>query len=127
MESLFTPSHVPILKTSRVIIKKFPQKQYKHKLQLKPFTCTAKLTNPVVEIFHNQNNSTPPSTNSFPSPLMDVSAESLSYKSGYLGTVPEKVAADVGGDGIHNAMNYLTKILTAKVYYVTIRLCSQAL
>ncbi|KAJ0020273.1 hypothetical protein Pint_32006 [Pistacia integerrima] len=120
MESLFTPSHVPILKTSRVIIKTFPQKQYKRQLKLKPFTFTAKLTNPAVEIFHNQNNSTPPSTNSFPSPLMDVSAESLSYKSGYLGAVPEKEAADVGGDGIHNAMNYLTKILTAKVYDVAI-------
>lgn len=118
MEPLLTPSYVPMLKTSHVIIKTFPQKQYKRKLMLIPFSFTAKLTKPAVEIFHN---STPPSTNGISSSLMEVSAEFLSYECGYLGAVPEKLAAEVGTeDGIDNAMNYLTKILTAKVYDVTI-------
>ncbi|CAN1832757.1 Threonine dehydratase 1 biosynthetic, chloroplastic [Linum perenne] len=54
----------------------------------------------------------------FPPPLMKVAAESLQYESGLLGAVP---AVTVAGDGgVHNAMSYLTRILSSKVYDVAI-------
>ncbi|GAV76823.1 PALP domain-containing protein/Thr_dehydrat_C domain-containing protein [Cephalotus follicularis] len=46
-----------------------------------------------------------------------VSSNSLQYPSGQVGAVPDRTS---GGDSIVNAMDYLTKILTAKVYDVAI-------
>jgi len=48
----------------------------------------------------------------------NMNTESLSYPSGHLGAVPQEKAS--GADGVHNAMNYLTKILSAKVYDVAV-------
>ncbi|CAL1404097.1 unnamed protein product [Linum trigynum] len=57
----------------------------------------------------------------FPPPLMRVAAESLQYESGLLGAVPKQKAAGAAGDGgVHNAMSYLTRILSSKVYDVAI-------
>ncbi|CAB4282900.1 unnamed protein product [Prunus armeniaca] len=56
-------------------------------------------------------------------PLKKVSAESLKYESGFLGAVPDKSGGDNGREGnnnIHDAMRYLTKILTSNVYDVSI-------
>ncbi|KAL5763880.1 hypothetical protein ACOSP7_016242 [Xanthoceras sorbifolium] len=84
---------------------------------------TATLINPTVQIFHKTSTSPPilpPNKTTLPPPpLTEVSAESLSYESGHLGAVPEKQATGVG-DGVHNAMSYLTKILSAKVYDVAV-------
>lgn len=52
--------------------------------------------------------------------------ESLQYESGYLGGISEKtypssaLAADVGQNGALNPMEYLTSILTSRVYDVAI-------
>lgn len=49
-------------------------------------------------------------------PLKRVSSKSLQYESGYLGGRPDRTAAD----GVLNAMDYLTNILSSKVYDVAI-------
>ncbi|XP_047332193.1 threonine dehydratase 1 biosynthetic, chloroplastic-like [Impatiens glandulifera] len=51
--------------------------------------------------------------------LLKVSPDSLQYPAGYLGAVPDGVASS-GGDGIPNAMDYLTNVLTSKVYDVAV-------
>ncbi|XVF55605.1 hypothetical protein PTKIN_Ptkin06aG0049500 [Pterospermum kingtungense] len=48
-----------------------------------------------------------------------VSANSLQYPSGYLGATPER-SMNKGNDDVINAMEYLTNILSSKVYDVAI-------
>ncbi|KAK2643512.1 hypothetical protein Ddye_025275 [Dipteronia dyeriana] len=81
---------------------------------------TATLTNPTVQIFHKSTSTTLLSPPPPPPPLTEVTADSLSYASGHLGAVPRKQVPGGAGDGIHNAMSYLTKILSAKVYDVAV-------
>ncbi|KAJ7981096.1 Threonine dehydratase [Quillaja saponaria] len=66
--------------------------------------------------------SDPTSSNDVPfNQLMIVSADSLQYESGFLGAVPaDNNSVPTAGDGIHNAMSYLTGILSSKVYDVAI-------
>ncbi|KAJ6746769.1 THREONINE DEHYDRATASE, partial [Salix koriyanagi] len=49
-----------------------------------------------------------------------VSSNSLQYPSGYLGAVPERTVKDGDNESIVNAMEYLTNILSSKVYDVAI-------
>ncbi|GFZ02454.1 L-O-methylthreonine resistant 1 [Actinidia rufa] len=51
-------------------------------------------------------------------PLYRVSPDSLLYPAGFLGAVPEPPLAD--GDGIIDAMEYLTNILSSRVYDVAV-------
>lgn len=55
---------------------------------------------------------------------MIVSPDSLKYESGFLGAVPRNMVAGMGGGGetrgVHNAMSYLTRILSSKVYDVAV-------
>lgn len=53
-------------------------------------------------------------------PRPRVSPDALQYPPGYVGAVPARSRADGGGDGMMIAMNYLTNILTSKVYDVAI-------
>ncbi|KAG6511116.1 threonine dehydratase 1 biosynthetic, chloroplastic-like [Zingiber officinale] len=70
--------------------------------------------------------STQPDATSVSPPLKRVPVDSLQYESGYLGGISEKtypsseLAADVGQNGALNPMEYLTSILTSKVYDVAI-------
>ncbi|XP_074569047.1 threonine dehydratase 1 biosynthetic, chloroplastic-like [Curcuma longa] len=70
--------------------------------------------------------STQPEAISLSPPLKRVPVESLQYESGYLGGISEKtyppsaLAADVGQNGALNPMEYLTSILTSRVYDVAI-------
>ncbi|KAK7392529.1 hypothetical protein VNO78_20972 [Psophocarpus tetragonolobus] len=59
-----------------------------------------------------------PMTDAPPRPRL--SPESLQYPPGYVGAVPERSRSDGGGDGVMNAMSYLTNILSSKVYEVAI-------
>ncbi|PSR98480.1 Threonine dehydratase [Actinidia chinensis var. chinensis] len=51
-------------------------------------------------------------------PLYRVSPDSLLYPAGFLGAVPEPPLAD--GDGVIDAMEYLTNILSSRVYDVAV-------
>ena len=51
---------------------------------------------------------------------MKVSPESLQYRPGFLGAVPERTVTDGGGEDILEAMAYLTNILSSTVYDVAI-------
>ncbi|KAI4334298.1 hypothetical protein L6164_019008 [Bauhinia variegata] len=51
--------------------------------------------------------------------LIKVSADSLQYESGFLGAVPDNLNEDCG-ESVHNAMSYLTRILSSKVYDVAV-------
>ncbi|KAE8037520.1 hypothetical protein FH972_010105 [Carpinus fangiana] len=101
-------------------------KKYSNKSQ--PSIITATLTNPKEQIFQKLSgldslNTTPPESSSHIPQLMKVSSESLVYESGFLGVVPEKMAqppSGMGGDGVHIATSYLTKILSSKVYDVAV-------
>ncbi|KAG1347505.1 hypothetical protein COCNU_06G013340 [Cocos nucifera] len=56
-------------------------------------------------------------------PLKRVTADSLQYESGYLGGISERTAAPAvegGRDGVLNPMEYLTNILSSRVYDVAI-------
>ncbi|XP_010933388.1 threonine dehydratase biosynthetic, chloroplastic [Elaeis guineensis] len=56
-------------------------------------------------------------------PLQKVTADSLQYESGYLGGISERTAAaavEGGRDGVLNPMEYLTNILSSRVYDVAI-------
>lgn len=55
-----------------------------------------------------------------PQPLKRVSPDSLQYPSGYLGAVPDRTGSDGDGGGIISAMEYLTNILSSKVYDVAL-------
>ncbi|KFK38388.1 hypothetical protein AALP_AA3G107000 [Arabis alpina] len=52
-------------------------------------------------------------------PRLKVSSNSLQYPAGYLGAVPERTS-DPGDGSIVEAMDYLTNILSTKVYDVVI-------
>ncbi|XP_004496176.1 threonine dehydratase biosynthetic, chloroplastic-like [Cicer arietinum] len=59
----------------------------------------------------------PTSVVSPPHPLIKVSPDSLQYPPGYVGAVPDRShSGDV--EDIHGAMDYLTKILSSRVYDV---------
>ncbi|BAT96019.1 hypothetical protein LR48_Vigan02g075900 [Vigna angularis] len=53
-------------------------------------------------------------------PRPRVSPDSLQYPPGYVGAVPHRSRSDSGGDGVMNALSYLTNIITSKVYDVAI-------
>lgn len=60
-------------------------------------------------------------TTSPPPPLDRVSANSLQYPPGFLGAVPDRPVTDENDNGnIVDAMEYLTNILSSKVYDVAI-------
>ena len=52
-------------------------------------------------------------------PLRKVSSDSLQYQPGYVGAVPDRTIHD-DGNGVVGAMEYLTNILSSKVYDVAI-------
>ncbi|BAT99221.1 hypothetical protein VIGAN_10062100 [Vigna angularis var. angularis] len=54
-------------------------------------------------------------------PLPRVLPDSLQYPLGYVDAVPHRSRSDSGGDGVMNALSYLTNILTSKVYDVAIQ------
>ncbi|XWS59574.1 hypothetical protein CRYUN_Cryun08bG0133800 [Craigia yunnanensis] len=82
---------------------------------------TAEISSPTVTSQENAVVSS--SSSSFASvssaPPKKVSANSLQYPSGYLGAVPERSIDERNADVI-NAMEYLTNILSSKVYDVAI-------
>ncbi|CAN0879898.1 Threonine dehydratase biosynthetic, chloroplastic [Linum grandiflorum] len=60
-------------------------------------------------------------TDAVSAPLKRVSTSSLQYPPGYLGAVPQRSGGgDGSGDDVMGAMEYLTNILSAKVYDVAI-------
>ncbi|KAJ4885910.1 hypothetical protein Rs2_25658 [Raphanus sativus] len=62
----------------------------------------------------------PPLDSPPPQPRLKVSPNSLQYPAGYLGAVPERAASDPENGSIAEAMEYLTNILSTKVYDVAI-------
>ncbi|XP_047332399.1 threonine dehydratase 1 biosynthetic, chloroplastic-like [Impatiens glandulifera] len=65
------------------------------------------------------NGTTSPQSNLPAPPLLRVSSDSLQYPAGFLGAVPDQ---DIQGSGTNllNAMEYLTNVLSSKVYDVAI-------
>lgn len=53
-------------------------------------------------------------------PQLRVSPDSLQYPAGFLGAVPDRAGCGCEGDGVLNAMEYLTNILASRVYDVAI-------
>ncbi|KAK3205825.1 hypothetical protein Dsin_019871 [Dipteronia sinensis] len=124
METLcFSPSLVPALNLKHSLstfqlITTSPKNIKPTRHPSTAVVVTATLTNPTVKIFHKSTSTTLLSPH--PPPLTEVTADSLSYESGHLGAVPRKQATGGAGDGVHNAMSYLTKILSAKVYDIAV-------
>ncbi|KAK0606209.1 hypothetical protein LWI29_035211 [Acer saccharum] len=122
----FSPSPVPTLNLKHSLstfqlITTLPKNNKPTRHPSTVVVVTATLTNPTVQ-FHKSTSTTllpPPPLPLPPPPLTEVTADSLSYESGHLGAVPRKQATGAG-DGVHNAMSYLTKILSAKVYDVAV-------
>ncbi|XP_009337412.2 threonine dehydratase biosynthetic, chloroplastic isoform X2 [Pyrus x bretschneideri] len=87
-----------------------------------PCITTAILTNPAAEVISIKPSKLPLSPfKTTPQELKIVAPETLQYDSGFLGAVPDKLVEGEGSsDDIHDAMSYLTKILTSKVYDVAI-------
>ncbi|XP_034913659.1 threonine dehydratase biosynthetic, chloroplastic-like [Populus alba] len=98
---------------------------YNPNKSIKPF-INATLSKPTAEIPPLSTSSSSSHDNplrsstlsSPPYPAKKVSANSLQYPSGYLGAVPERTFNDGDNESIINAMEYLTNILSSKVYDV---------
>ncbi|KAK6942709.1 Threonine dehydratase, ACT-like domain [Dillenia turbinata] len=128
MESLcLTPAHLPFHKPKHHGIEiRTPQKT-KHSTRKKHVTIRATVSKSTAEISlkpsisHSRDTPLHSSSSSSSSSysLKKVSADSLQYESGFLGAVPIREEMDVG-DGVINAMGYLTNILSSKVYDVAI-------
>ncbi|KAF9680199.1 hypothetical protein SADUNF_Sadunf06G0096400 [Salix dunnii] len=101
--------------------------QYSPRKSIKTF-INATLSKPTAEIppfpassSSSYENPLPSSTLSSPQySAKKVSSNSLQYPSGYLGAVPERTVMDGDNESIVNAMEYLTNILSSKVYDVAI-------
>ncbi|KAM1227386.1 hypothetical protein ACFX2I_006661 [Malus domestica] len=87
-----------------------------------PCITTAILTNPAAEVISIKPSKLPLGPfKTTPQELKIVAPETLQYESGFLGAVPDKLVEGEGSsDDIHDAMSYLTKILTSKAYDVAI-------
>ncbi|RXH83534.1 hypothetical protein DVH24_005787 [Malus domestica] len=87
-----------------------------------PCITTAILTNPAAEVISIKPFKLPLGPfKTTPQELKIVAPETLQYESGFLGAVPDKLVEGEGSsDDIHDAMSYLTKILTSKAYDVAI-------
>ncbi|KAF2540321.1 hypothetical protein F2Q68_00033016 [Brassica cretica] len=89
-------------------------------LRLKPVIGTNLSRNhvsPVAVITRDETTSVSPLAS--PQPRLKVSPSSLQYPAGYLGAVPERTSDSENGS-IAEAMEYLTNILSTKVYDVAI-------
>ncbi|CAF1935700.1 unnamed protein product [Brassica napus] len=71
---------------------------------------------PIAVISGNETSISPPDS---PPPRLKVNPSSLQYPAGYLGAVPDR-ASDPENGSITEAMEYLTSILSTKVYDVAI-------
>ncbi|CAN1308004.1 Threonine dehydratase biosynthetic, chloroplastic [Linum perenne] len=81
---------------------------------LKPFSVTATAAE-ISPLPATRDGSLSAGTETVAAPLRRVSTSSLQYPPGYLGAVPER-----SGDDVMGAMEYLTSILSSKVYDVAI-------
>ncbi|KAL0744031.1 hypothetical protein Bca4012_085544 [Brassica carinata] len=89
-------------------------------LRSKPAIVTTRSRNhvsPVAVISGNETTTAPPDS---PPPRLKVNPNSLQYPAGYLGAVPERTSGDPENGSITEAMEYLTSILSTKVYDVAI-------
>lgn len=128
-----SPSRSPLLLTPRhsstflPLIRTLNQENNPKNKNLRNQPCIA-LTNAAEVITRKPSKvripfeATPHEPSQQPHELKKVSHETLQYESGFLGAVPDKLMAGDGreGNNIHDAMSYLTKILTSKVYDVAI-------
>lgn len=71
---------------------------------------------PIAVLSGNETSISPPDS---PPPRLKVNPSSLQYPAGYLGAVPDR-ASDPENGSITEAMEYLTSILSTKVYDVAI-------
>ncbi|XP_027366056.1 threonine dehydratase biosynthetic, chloroplastic [Abrus precatorius] len=115
MEALrFTPNYPPLLRRHPF------RKMVRSPLQLhpnpKPFIA-ATLSKPP-EVAHTSAAVVEDPLPVSP-PRPRVSPDSLQYPPGYVGAVPDRTRSDTG-EGVINAMGYLTNILSSKVYDVAI-------
>lgn len=123
MEALrITSSQAPLL---------CPHRRYKLTPQTLPVSRRTPIKPFINAVFSKSAADVPPlptSSPAIPSPTPSstvstdrkkVSPNSLRYPPGYLGAVPERTVQD-GSNNIINAMEYLTNILSAKVYDVAI-------
>uniref|UniRef100_A0A1J3CGR0 Threonine dehydratase n=1 Tax=Noccaea caerulescens TaxID=107243 RepID=A0A1J3CGR0_NOCCA len=74
---------------------------------------------PVAVISRDETSMAPPLPTASPLPRLNVSPNSLQYPAGYLGAVPERTSDPENGS-IAEAMEYLTNILSTKVYDIAI-------
>ncbi|KAL0719606.1 hypothetical protein Bca4012_068930 [Brassica carinata] len=92
-------------------------------LRLKPVIGTnppRNLISPLAVLTRDETTSVAAPLDS-PPPRLKVSPNSLQYPAGYLGAVPERTSSDPeNGSSIAEAMEYLTNILSTKVYDVAI-------
>ncbi|KAL6337230.1 hypothetical protein AAG906_036544 [Vitis piasezkii] len=122
MESLcFSTTHFSLLRPTLPN----PIRPIKHVLigsAAKPF-IKATISKPAAEISGTSSTTvTSSQTSLHPSPvppLKRVSSDSLQYQPGCIGAVPDSTIHD-GMDGVVGAMEYLTNILSSKVYDVAI-------
>ncbi|KAJ9181483.1 hypothetical protein P3X46_009610 [Hevea brasiliensis] len=123
MEALrVTPSQAPLLRPHRrfkLTPQTFPGS---HKTSIKPF-INAALSKSAAEVpplpTPSPARPLPASSSNVSTAAKKVSPSSLQYPPGYLGAVPDRTVQD-GTNNITNAMEYLTNILSSKVYDVAI-------
>ncbi|XP_012442685.2 threonine dehydratase biosynthetic, chloroplastic [Gossypium raimondii] len=98
----------------------FTKKCIAHRIRVSVSKPTAEVSSPTLTSSEDTVASSP--SQGFvvaPSDRPRVSANSLQYPSGYLGAVPER-SVDEGKGDVKTAMEYLTNILSSKVYDVAI-------
>ncbi|CAB4287291.1 unnamed protein product [Prunus armeniaca] len=124
MEALrVNPAHSPLLRSQGLQshLPNGPQKLSTRR-PIKPFV-SATLSRPTANVSAEPSTSSASfETRTTPSPPPNrVSADSLQYPPGFLGAVPDRTATDGNDNGnIVDAMEYLTNILSSKVYDVAI-------
>ncbi|CAH2054268.1 unnamed protein product [Thlaspi arvense] len=94
----------------------------RHNLRSKPvigITRSRNHVSPVAVISRDETSMTHPLPPASPLPRLKVSPNSLQYPAGYLGAVPERTSDPENGS-IAEAMEYLTNILSTKVYDIAI-------
>lgn len=127
LKNYHTSSSTPVPSLIRPLV--FKNYNSRKSINLRNQQCKAILTNPAeVTSFKPSPLPSPFETSPRQEPsddqshkLKKVLPETLEYKSGFLGWVPEKFAGD-NGHGLPEStvMSYLTRILTSKVYDVAI-------
>ncbi|KAJ8420320.1 hypothetical protein Cgig2_018782 [Carnegiea gigantea] len=120
MESLcFNPS--PPLPPPFSLIRRGLRLLPDHRRRSRPFTISATAaSNSTATVASAEDTLAVKPESRPPAALKRISADSLQYQSGFLGATPDKSFASAGDASPVSAMEYLTNILSSKVYDVAV-------